>query len=201
MGTDAATEATDLDELRRAAGHCTACDLSRHATRTVFGEGPSDARLMLIGEQPGDREDEEGRPFVGPAGRLLDRALEQAGIRRADVYLTNVVKHFAFEQRGARRIHRAPRAAEIRACRPWLDAELRVVRPDVLGLLGATAAQALLGRSFRITEHRGEVLEWEGYELVPTVHPSAVLRTPREQRHEAFDALVRDLTVLAGRVR
>ncbi|MHC8505217.1 UdgX family uracil-DNA binding protein [Pseudonocardia bannensis] len=200
MGTATAADLTDLDELRRAVSRCTACDLYRDAEQAVVGTGPPSARLMLIGEQPGDREDREGAPFVGPAGRVLDRALAAAGIRREDVYLTNVVKHFAHEQRGKRRIHRKPNAAEIRACRPWLDAELRLVRPDVIGLLGATAAQALLGRSFRITEQRGEVLEWEGHEAVATLHPSAVLRTPKERRDEVFDGLVADLRVLAHRL-
>lgn len=168
----------------------------------MFGLGPTSAWLMLVGEQPGDQEDREGEPFVGPAGRLLDRALGEAGIDRDGVYVTNAVKHFRFELRGTRRIHQKPTVTQIRACRPWLDAELRTVRPAVLGTLGATAAQALLGRTFRLTEHRSEVLTWEGYELVATLHPAAVLRAPDEDaRAEAFAGLVADLRVLAALAR
>ena len=185
----------DLGTLRRAAAACVGCDLHARATQTVFGEGASSAWLMLIGEQPGDKEDLAGEPFVGPAGRLLDRALAAAGIARADTYVTNAVKHFRFEVRGKRRIHQAPTVRHVRACRPWLDAELRVVRPAVLATLGATAAKALLGSSFRITSHRGTVLDWEGFPLVPTVHPSAVLRLEQPNRDAAFDGLVADLRV------
>ncbi|GEL19935.1 UdgX family uracil-DNA binding protein [Pseudonocardia asaccharolytica] len=194
----AAETASDLETLRRAAADCTGCELYRNAEQTVFGRGPAPARLMLIGEQPGDREDRAGEPFVGPAGRLLDRALTEAGIRRDEVYLTNAVKHFSFEQRGERRIHQTPTAAQIRACRPWLDAELRVVAPAALGVLGATAAQALLGRTFRVTRQRGQMIDWEGHAVVATVHPSAVLRAPPERRAELFDGFVEDLKVLAA---
>jgi uracil-DNA glycosylase len=194
-----APELDDLDALRAAAAECTGCDLHGPATQTVFGAGPPSAWLMLVGEQPGDREDQAGEPFVGPAGRLLDRALEQAGIDRGETYVTNAVKHFRFERQGSRRLHKTPGVTHIRACRPWLDAELRVVRPAVLATLGATAAKALLGPKFRITASRGQVLEWAGYDLVPTVHPSSVLRGEPEQREAAFDALVADLRVVAER--
>jgi uracil-DNA glycosylase family protein len=187
-----------LDVLRSTAAGCTGCELHGPATQTVFGLGPSSAWLVLIGEQPGDREDLAGEPFVGPAGRLLDRALEQAGIARDETYVTNAVKHFRFEQRGKRRIHKTPGVTHIRACRPWLDAELRVVRPTVLATLGATAAKALFGSSFRITSQRGKMLNWEGFALVPTVHPSAILRTDPADRDAAFDALVDDLRVVAA---
>jgi uracil-DNA glycosylase family protein len=188
----------DLDALRRAAACCTNCDLYRDATQTVFGEGPPSAWLMLVGEQPGDREDREGKPFVGPAGRVLDAALERAGIERGEAYLTNVVKHFRFERVGKRRIHREPRVTHINACRPWLDGELAAVRPAVLATLGAIAAKALLGPTFKVTAQRGTVLDWEGFRLVPTVHPSSVLRGPPETREEALAALVRDLGVAAA---
>jgi DNA polymerase len=194
-----APELDDLDALRAAAAACTGCELHEPATQTVFGAGPASAWLMFVGEQPGDREDQAGEPFVGPAGRLLDRALEEAGIDRAETYVTNAVKHFRFERKGSRRLHKTPGVTHIRACRPWLDAELRVVRPAVLATLGATAAKALLGSSFRITASRGQVLEWEGYDLVPTVHPSSILRGEPEQREEAFEALVADLRVVAER--
>lgn len=187
-----------LESLRDAAGGCRACDLWAKATQTVFGEGPEQADLFLIGEQPGDREDQEGRPFVGPAGRLLDEALEQAGIDRLRVYLTNVVKHFAWVPKGKRRIHRKPNLGEISACRPWLDAELEVVRPEVVVCLGATAAQALLGRSFRVTVDRGKVRSWEGRQLVATVHPSSILRIQDDKaRHEQMALFVADLKVAA----
>src|SRR5918998_1224574 len=176
---------------------CRGCHLWRGATQTVFGEGRKASRVMLVGEQPGDREDRAGEPFVGPAGRELDRGLEAAGIERADAYVTNVVKHFKFEERGRRRIHQTPKRFEIDACKPWLDEELRVVKPEALVLLGATAAKALMGSSFRVTQHRGELLEFEGLPLLATVHPSAVLRTPEDRREDAFDGLVADLT-LAG---
>jgi DNA polymerase len=187
-----------LDDLREVSAKCTRCDLYRHARGTVFGAGPDSAWLMLVGEQPGDQEDLAGEPFVGPAGRMLDRALTDAGIRRDEAYVTNAVKHFKFELRGKRRIHQKPNAAEIRACRPWLDAELRVVRPTMLVVLGATAAQALLGPSFRVTAHRGEVIDWEGGpRIVPTVHPSSILRAPDDKRAAAYDSLVADLRVVA----
>ena len=194
-----ASQPTDLGALRDAARGCTGCELRAPATQTVFGVGPASAWLMLVGEQPGDKEDLAGEPFVGPAGRLLDRALEQAGITRGETYVTNAVKHFRFERRGSRRIHKTPAVAHVRACRPWLDAELRLVGPAVVATLGATAAKALLGSRFRITESRGTVLEWEGVALVPTVHPSAILRLDPDDRDAAFDALVADLTVAATR--
>jgi uracil-DNA glycosylase len=188
-----------LKALREAADGCRACPLWRAGTQTVFGEGRKAARLLLVGEQPGDREDLAGRPFVGPAGRLLDEALEEAGIDRADAYVTNAVKHFKWEPRGKRRIHQKPNASEIAACRPWLEAELAVVEPRVLVCLGATAAQALLGRGVRVTRDRGRPLESE---LAPvafaTVHPSSILRAPDEASRQHERALfVDDLRVAA----
>jgi uracil-DNA glycosylase len=187
----------DLDELRRAAAACTQCELYGPATQTVFGEGPASAWLVLVGEQPGDREDVEGAPFVGPAGRVLDTALQRAGIGRSEVYVTNAVKHFRFEREGKRRIHKTPGATHLRACRHWLNGELAAVAPSALATLGAVAAKALLGSGFRISKQRGQVLEWEGHRLVPTVHPSAILRGPPETREEALSALVADLEVVA----
>ncbi|MEV0309692.1 UdgX family uracil-DNA binding protein [Nonomuraea fuscirosea] len=186
----------DLDTLRRAAAGCEGCDLFRNATQAVFGEGPRRARFMLVGEQPGDREDREGRPFVGPAGRILDRGLEEAGIARDDVYLTNAVKHFSFVPRGKRRIHQKPTAAEIDACRPWLEAELSVVRPEVVVVLGATAARSLLGREFKVTRQRGEPVPLGDALAVATVHPSAVLRAP--DRDEAYAGFLADLRAAAA---
>jgi uracil-DNA glycosylase len=175
-----------LKTLREAAADCRGCDLWRDATQTVFGEGPRRARVMIVGETPGDREDREGRPFVGPAGRELDKALEAAGIDRDDVYVTNAVKHFKFEERGKRRIHQRPDARQVRACNPWLDAELRQVRPDALIVMGATAAKALLGSSFRVTQHRGELLDSPLAPLVTaTIHPSAILRAPGDEARQA----------------
>ncbi|MGB8987022.1 MAG: UdgX family uracil-DNA binding protein, partial [Candidatus Sulfotelmatobacter sp.] len=170
-----------LAALRRAARDCKACDLWKNATQTVFGEGPPRAKLFLVGEQPGDQEDLAGHPFVGPAGKILDEALQQAGIDRAEVYVTNVVKHFkwAAAQRGKRRIHKKPRSSEIQACRPWLDAELQTVRPEILVCLGATAAQSLLGREFSVTRQRGELIESPlAPKVLATVHPSSILRAP-----------------------
>lgn len=191
-------EIDDLEGLRAAAEACTRCELWRGATQAVLGAGPPGASLVLVGEQPGDREDLAGEPFVGPAGKLLDRALHDAGIPRDEAYVTNAVKHFKFEARGKRRIHQRPTIGEIRACRPWLDAELRVIRPKLVVTLGATAAQALLGPSFRVTRHRGEVLDWsDGMRVVPTVHPSAILRAPDDRRDEAFSELVADLRAAA----
>jgi DNA polymerase len=191
-----------LDELRKAAAGCTACDLYRHATQTVFGEGQLRARLMLVGEQPGDREDVEGRPFVGPAGQLLDRALAEAGIDRALVYVTNVVKHFKWTPRGKRRIHQKPNAEEVAACRPWLEQEVEAVGPEVLACLGATAAQALLGRTFRVTKERGRLRELElgstTLMVTATVHPSSILRAPDDEtRSREFGAFVADLETVA----
>jgi uracil-DNA glycosylase family protein len=189
-----------LPALRAAAAGCRGCDLWRCGTQTVFGEGTQRARIMLVGEQPGDKEDLAGRPFVGPAGKLLDEALEEAGIDRGDAYVTNAVKHFKWEPRGPRRIHAKPNAREVAACRPWLDAELAAVRPEVLVLLGATAAQALLGRGFRVTQSRGQLLEPEyGVPTLATIHPSAILRQrEREDRHRELAALVADLRVAAA---
>jgi DNA polymerase len=191
-----------LTSLRAAAAGCTACPLHKTGTQTVFGEGRRAAEVLLVGEQPGDREDLEGRPFVGPAGRLLDEALEEAGIDRSAAYVTNVVKHFKWQPRGKRRIHQKPNAAEIAACRPWLDAELAVVQPKALVLLGATAAQALLGRSFRVTQHRGEPVESELAPLVTaTVHPSSILRAPDGDRAQQRAAFVADLRRVAEGLR
>jgi uracil-DNA glycosylase family protein len=190
--------ATDLEALRREAAGCVRCELYAPATRTVFGQGPPSAWLMLVGEQPGDREDLAGAPFVGPAGRLLDTVLERAGIDRDEVYVTNAVKHFRFERSGNRRLHKTPGVTHIRACRPWLDGELRAVAPTAVVTLGATAGKALLGPAFRITDQRGQVLDWEGHRLVPTVHPSAVLRGPGDRRERATTELVADLAVAAA---
>jgi len=189
-----------LKALREAAAGCRACPLWRTGTQTVFGEGRKAARLFLVGEQPGDREDEIGRPFVGPAGRLLDEALAEAGIERDDAYLTNVVKHFKWQARGKRRIHQKPNASEIAACRPWVEAELSVVSPRVLVCLGATAAQALLGRSVRVTRDRGRPLESAYAPLAfATVHPSSILRAPDdESRRRERQLFVDDLRVAAA---
>lgn len=189
-----------LERLAAEAAGCTACGLYRDATQTVFGEGPAGAAVVLMGEVPGDREDHEGHPFVGPAGRLLDDALHAVGADRSQVYLTNAVKHFKFERRGKVRIHKKPNAAEIRACRPWWEAELAALRPDALGLLGATAAQAVLGAQVRVTRDRGRWFEAPaGVAALATVHPSAVLRA-QERRVEEFERFVADLAVLFGRV-
>ncbi len=195
-------ERPTLPSLREAAAGCRACRLWRNATQTVFGEGTGEAEVMLVGEQPGDREDLSGRPFVGPAGKLLDRALEEAGIDRGKVYVTNVVKHFKFEPRGKRRIHKKPAAEEIAACRPWLDTEIGVVNPRAIVCLGATAAQALLGRTFRLTHHRGVFVESPLAPLVTaTVHPSSILRArDDESRHEEMQRFVEDLKVVARRL-
>jgi uracil-DNA glycosylase len=189
-----------LRKLREAASDCRACPLWKDATQTVFGEGPAKAAVVLVGEQPGDREDQEGRPFVGPAGRVLDDALEEAGIDRKQVYVTNAVKHFKWKARGKRRIHQKPNAEEISACRPWLDAELSVLEPDVLVALGATAAQALLGRGFRVTRDRGVPVDSDlAPNVLATVHPSSILRARDEaERREAYGAFVADLEVVAG---
>jgi DNA polymerase len=190
-----------IGALRDAAASCRACPLWRDATQTVFGAGPANARIMLVGEQPGDREDRIGEPFVGPAGDLLDRALTDAGLDQERLYVTNAVKHFKFELRGKRRIHQTPKKLEIDACRPWLDEELKRVRPRIVGLLGATAAKALLGPSFRVSKRRGEVLEVDFAEAaVATYHPSSVLRGPPDEREEAYEALVGDLKVIAKAV-
>jgi DNA polymerase len=193
-------ERPTLPRLREAAADCRGCHLYKGATQTVFGEGSRQAKVMLVGEQPGDREDIEGHPFVGPAGKLLDRALEEAGINRSEAYITNVVKHFKYTMRGKRRIHQRPDAEEIAACRPWLDAEIEVVRPQVLVCLGATAAKALLGSSFKVTKQRGEFVESELAPLATgTVHPSSILRAPDDEtRRRAYQDFVEDMRVIAG---
>ena len=189
---------TSLAELAQSAASCTRCDLYQRATATVFGEGPASAAMVLVGEQPGDQEDKQGRPFVGPAGRVLDRALDEAGISRADVYLTNAVKHFKWTERGKRRIHQRPNGTEIRACEFWLEAELGVIRPRLVVLLGAVAGEAVFGPRFRVGEHRGRTEQaglgsWRGL-VVSTIHPSAVLRGPDEEsRRLSYAGLVRDL--------
>src|ERR1700691_4903799 len=171
-----------LQALRNASRNCKACDLWRNATQTVFGEGPRGAKIMMIGEQPGNQEDLEGKPFVGPAGKLLDEALLAAGVDRAQIYLTNAVKHFKWEPRGKRRIHKKPSAREIAACRPWFDAEVEAVEPALIVCLGATAAQALLGRSFRVTQNRGKALAVPDMPpVLATVHPSSILRAPDDE--------------------
>jgi DNA polymerase len=192
-------EGAGLSEARLLARGCRACPLWRHATQTVFGEGGERANLMLVGEQPGDREDREGRPFVGPAGLLLDRALAEAGIEREKAYVTNVVKHFKFEPRGKARIHKKPNRTEIVACRPWLDIELEIVRPRALVCLGATAAQALIGREFKITKQRGELVDSPlAPHVMATLHPSAVLRAPDDEtRRRQKEELVSDLKKVA----
>jgi uracil-DNA glycosylase family protein len=198
-----------LKTAREASKGCRGCDLWKIGTQTVFGEGPRGATLMLVGEQPGDAEDLSGHPFVGPAGKLLDRALADAGIDRATVYVTNVVKHFKWEPRGKRRIHKKPRASEIGACRPWLDTEIALVKPAVIVCLGATAAQALLGSAFKVTQHRGKVVasppglaeafrEGGPARVMATVHPSSILRAPDENaRHEEMKRFTDDLRAAA----
>ena len=187
-----------LPKLREAAAGCAACDLYKTGTQTVFGEGTRNAEVMFVGEQPGDQEDLAGKPFVGPAGRLLDEALVDAGIDRKTVYVTNVVKHFKWQARGKRRIHQKPNWSEIAACRPWLDAELAVVEPRVLVCLGATAAQALLGRQFRVTRERGRPVESDlAAHVIATVHPSSILRSDPETREQEYAAFVEDLKVVA----
>jgi DNA polymerase len=189
-----------LAELRDAAAGCRACDLWENATQTVFGEGSSGARIMLVGEQPGDKEDIEGRPFVGPAGRLLDEGLEAAGIDRSRVYLTNAVKHFRFTRRGKRRLHEKPNAQQIRACKPWLEAEVAFVKPHLVVLLGATAAQAVMGPAFRVSKQRGQVMSSPlGVPILATVHPSSILRaTDDASREVAMASFVADLKVAAA---
>jgi uracil-DNA glycosylase len=189
-------ERLSLEALRDAAGVCRGCDLWRAATQTVFGDGPDGAAVLFVGEQPGDQEDQQGRPFVGPAGRLFDQALEEVGIDRTQVYVTNAVKHFKWQPRGKRRIHQKPNWAEMTACRPWLDAELAVVKPRVLVALGATAGQALLGRQFRVTKQRGELIDSPLAEYVlATIHPSAILRA--EDRDLEYQGFVADLEKVA----
>jgi DNA polymerase len=195
-------ERPTLPRLREAAAGCRGCHLWEPATQTVFGEGLKKARIMLVGEMPGDREDREGRPFVGPAGRELDRALEAAGIERGDLYVTNVVKHFKFEERGKRRIHQTPRKGEIDACFPWLDTEIKLVRPSAVVALGATAAKALFGPQFRLTQHRGELIETELAPLAAaTIHPAAIVRQRDEAaRASEREALAEDLRGISAQV-
>jgi DNA polymerase len=192
-------EVRTFQALREAAAACRGCHLWRGATQTVFGEGLKRARVVFVGEQPGDREDRGGKPFVGPAGRELDRALGEVGIDRGDAYVTNVVKHFKFEERGTRRIHKTPKRFEIDACKPWLDEELKLLEPEALVLLGATAGKAILGASFRVTRDRGKPIESDLAPLVTaTIHPSAILRAPDAESREAErDAFTADLRVVA----
>ena len=196
-------ERPTLSKLRDAVQRCHGCDLWRPATQAVFGEGKRGARLMLVGEVPGDQEDRQGKPFVGPAGRELDRGLEAAGIDRGETYVTNVVKHFKFEERGKRRIHQTPRKGEIDACMPWLDTEIKIVAPTALVALGATAAKALLGSGFRLTQHRGELLESELAPIVAaTIHPSAIVRQRDDEARKAERAaFVADLKLVADAIR
>ncbi|MBZ5493746.1 MAG: UdgX family uracil-DNA binding protein [Acidobacteriia bacterium] len=192
-----------LPALRIAAAGCKACDLWKMGTQTVFGEGRANARVMMVGEQPGDKEDLQGKPFVGPAGIVLDKALAASGIERKDVYVTNIVKHFKWEPRGKRRLHKKPNALEISACRPWLQAEINVVKPEVVVLLGATAAQGVLGNQFRVTRQRGQ---WVQSNIAPlvmaTVHPSSILRAPDDDsRHEEMRKFVADLKTVANQIQ
>ncbi|HEY2625478.1 MAG TPA: UdgX family uracil-DNA binding protein [Candidatus Udaeobacter sp.] len=188
-------DTTSWSAVREAAKHCEACHLYKHATQTVFGEGPKDAPIILVGEQPGDYEDVAGRPFVGPAGKIMDHALEEAGIDRSHVYVTNAVKHFKWEPRGKRRIHKKPNAREIAACRPWLEAEMRLVKPQLVICLGSTAGQMFFGPSFRVTRERGKVLSSKlAPKVMATVHPSSLLRQPNEEsREREYDRFVADL--------
>jgi uracil-DNA glycosylase len=184
-----------LAQLREAAQKCKGCELYRFATQAVLGEGPPTARIIMVGEQPGDKEDLAGKPFVGPAGGLLTRALEEAGLDRSDVYITNAVKHFKFEERGKRRIHKKPSESEFVACRPWLDAEVALIKPEIVVCLGATAAHAVIGKKHRLLKERGRFFEHSvAKSVTATVHPSAILRAPTpEQRHAAYEAFVADL--------
>lgn len=187
--------------LRAAVHDCKGCDLWKQATQAVFGAGQVGAEVMLVGEQPGDQEDLQGRPFVGPAGKILDKALDAAGIDRDDVYVTNVVKHFKWEPRGKRRIHKKPNGMQIAACRPWFDAELEAVKPRIVVCLGATAAQALLGRNFRVTQDRGKVLSIDAMPILATVHPSSILRAPDdESRHAEMAHFIADLRIVATQI-
>jgi len=188
----------DLSALRKASEKCRGCDLYLHATQTVFGEGSATPRIVFVGEQPGNEEDRQGHPFVGPAGRILDQALGEAGIDRASIYITNVVKHFKFEERGKRRIHKRPSASEITACKPWLEAEIALLKPLIIVCLGATAAQALLGSKFHLTEQRGTPVAhpWARY-VVATIHPSLILRVrDSDERHAEYARLVSDFNTV-----
>ena len=192
-------EKPTLPELQEAAANCKACDLWENATQTVFGEGMRRAKVLFIGEQPGNDEDLQGRPFVGPAGRLLDQALEETGIDRRQTYVTNVVKHFKWEPRGKRRIHKKPNSTEIEACRPWLEAEIAAVKPRVIVCLGATAAQTLLGKEFRVSRQRGQPIPSPlAHTVIATVHPSSILRAPDEQsRRSEMQRFIDDLKIVA----
>jgi DNA polymerase len=189
-----------LDRLREAAPGCRGCDLYQHATQVVFGEGPSDAKVVMVGEQPGDEEDVKGHPFVGPAGRLLSKAMHESGLDREKIYVTNAVKHFKFIERGKRRIHAKPTGIEISACRPWLEAELAAIEPALLVCLGATAAQSLMGRDFRVTTDRGKFFphRW-AKEIVATIHPSAILRA-QDRTEIEYELFVKDLRLIAAKV-
>lgn len=188
-----------LEELSDAAADCTACELYEDATQVVFGAGEPTAKIMLLGEQPGDEEDKEGEPFVGPAGFILDQLLEEAGIARDMVYITNVVKHFRWKPGAKKRLHQKPATRHVRACRPWLDAELALIEPAVIVTLGASASQAILGKDLRVTVDHGQVFEWEGQLVVPTIHPSAILRAPeREERRRLRGLVIQDLRVARG---
>ena len=197
-------ERASIKALAEAARNCRACDLWENATQTVFGEGAAKAEVMMVGEQPGDKEDLAGKPFVGPAGKLLDKAMIEAGIDRADVYITNAVKHFKWEPRGKIRIHKKPNSKEIAACRPWLEAEISAIRPKVIVLMGATAAQSLLGRDFKVTQHRGEFIEAKSphpHLVTATVHPSSILRAQDEKsRDQEMSKFIDDLRAVASRL-
>jgi uracil-DNA glycosylase len=187
-------EKLSLKSLREAAAGCQGCELYKHATQTVFGEGPRDARIVMVGEVPGDQEDRQGKPFVGPAGRVLDEALAAIGLDRSKVYVTNAVKHFKFEERGKRRMHKHPSRTEVVACRAWLESELAVIKPQLIVLLGATAAQSLLGPQFRISKSRGQLIDSPWAPVVATYHPSAILRAPeKEDRDRMREELITDL--------
>lgn len=195
-------EHRSLPALAKAATNCRGCDLYRNATQVVFGEGKRTARVIFVGEQPGDKEDLAGHPFVGPAGRILDEGLRDAGIDREDVYLTNAVKHFKWEPRGKRRLHAKPNARELSACRPWLDAEIDAIHPELIVCLGATAAQSLLGSSFRITKQRGIVVSTDDCSVLATWHPAAILRAPSDDARAAMQAeFVSDLRLVRQRMR
>lgn len=195
-------ERLTLSNLWEAAQTCKGCDLYKHASQAVVGDGRRSAHVMLVGEQPGDQEDIQGKPFVGPAGKLLDKALEEAGIDRGECYVTNAVKHFKFIERGKRRLHQKPKTSEVNACRPWLEAEIKVLSPEIIVALGATAAQSLLGSSFRLTQHRGEFLEHGKAKIMATMHPAAILRAPdAAERDRQYKEFVEDLKAVKKRLK